>query len=123
MGNVAAQSLDNSMYVIGFTAYAGAAGTWFNAPITLPQAQFPSLEWHFNEAGLTNAFLDLRTRAVGGGWLDAPIMARPLGYGNMIASWPRHLDAFIYTRDDAQHTGAVKRVSAWKACRRRRFGA
>jgi hypothetical protein len=51
-----------------------------------------------NAAGLTDAFLDLRSRPSGGAWLDAPVLARPLGYSEMTAIWPDQLDGIIYNR-------------------------
>jgi erythromycin esterase len=96
MGGVAADRLGDDMYMLGFTAYSGSAGTWFNAPRALSLPFVSSLEWMFNEARFADAFLDLRNPPAGGEWLQSPNIMRPLGYTQMTAVWPRHLDGIIY---------------------------
>ena len=107
MGEVAAEQLGNDMYMIGFTAFEGIVGPWFETPRPLSRASMPSLEWMFNEADLADAFLDFRDLNSGGEWLRSNNIARPLGYVNMIAVWPRHLDAVIYNREMRPSTPAI----------------
>jgi len=43
--------------------------------------------------------IDLRRIAPGGEWLGKQLIARPFSYKEVLALWPRHLDAFLVLRD------------------------
>ena len=86
-------------YAVGFTAATGEAGPWSrDEPLTLDPPREGSLEALFQEAGFTDAFLDLRGIPAGGEWLRDSLWSRPMGYGYMYARWPAHLDGMIFTR-------------------------
>jgi erythromycin esterase-like protein len=58
-----------------------------------------SIEELLVEAGLTNAFLDLKAPPAGGEWLRAQrLVMRPMGYGEMEAIWPDVFDAVVFTK-------------------------
>jgi erythromycin esterase len=98
MGEEAYRTLGTQMYALGFTAGTGTSG-WAGfppAPLSPPRAG--SLEARFQEAGLVNAFVDLRSRPAGGEWLR-DVYARPFGYSDLGGDWTRVLDGMIYTRD------------------------
>ena len=104
MGDVASASLGDAYRVVAFTA---CGGEWGAPALDLPDEPIPpptpgSLEAlvcaaPFEEA----AFLDLRALAQTetGAWLYAPLLARPLGYGEMRASWPLVLDGLVVVRE------------------------
>jgi erythromycin esterase len=96
MGQVAHDLLGNDYFSIGFTAYDGTVGNAFQAARPLPPAPPGSLEALLHDAGLAYAIVPLR-----GVPADAPIhngvIARPLGYAPMTASWPRSFDALLHT--------------------------
>ena len=98
MGNVAWQALGSEMYTVGFTASEGTHGIWWNAPRRLDPPALGSFESLMNGSGATNAVVDFRSLAPGGEWLDELLVSRPLGYGEMLAVWPRHIDGMFFTR-------------------------
>lgn len=86
-------------YVLGFTAYEGGYGQYYETtPHVLSPAAPGSLESLFHHAGFENAFLDLRGLPADGAWLRAPLSARVLGHSAMVGEWPRALDGIVYTR-------------------------
>jgi erythromycin esterase len=98
MGQVVWDGIGTDAYAIGFTAGEGQVGSWRNEPWQLPPPEEGSLEEAFMHAGFQNAFLDLRAIPAGGEWLSRYLLSRPMGYSWMRASWPRHMDAVIFTR-------------------------
>jgi erythromycin esterase len=98
MGGIVGSALGDDAYMLGFVAYFGGYGTWLSDGAVLDPPDVRSLEGMMNAAGLTDAFLDLRSRPSGGAWLGDPILARPLGYSEMTAIWPDQLDGIIYNR-------------------------
>jgi erythromycin esterase len=96
MGAEVYRVLGPQMYAIGFTAAEGKFGPYWEAPATIAAPLPVSLEARFVEAGLTNAFLDLRAVPEGGEWLRE-VYARPFGYGDMRGDWTRVLDGMIFT--------------------------
>ncbi len=104
MGDAASAALDGAYRVVAFTACGGA---WGAPTLDLPGEPVPpptpgSLEALVCSAPFeTAAFLDLRalSRTEAGAWLSAPLLARPLGYGEKRASWPLVLDGLIVVRE------------------------
>ena len=103
-GDGIARALGGAYYVVAFTACGGAYGA---APIGLPEALIGPPEPGSLEALVcaapfeTAAFVDLRglSATEAGGWLSAPLLARPLGYGTKRASWPVVLDGLVVVRE------------------------
>lgn len=101
-GHLASVALPGQIYTIGFIAAEGEMGmarrgtAVTRAPVE--SADSASIDGLMRDAGLSLAFLDLRHIAKGGEWLETPLVARPLGYAPMTTSWPKHLDAFLFTR-------------------------
>ena len=104
MGDGLAGAFGEAYRVVAFTACGGAYGA---APIGLDEATIGaptagSLEALVCAAPFeTAAYLDLRRLAGedGGAWLSAPLVARPLGYAEMRASWPLVLDGLVVVRE------------------------
>jgi erythromycin esterase len=107
MGGEVYPVLGAQMYSIGFTAAAGRFGPYWQTPATLAPPPAGSMEAYFVEAGLTNAFLDLRAVPAGGEWLRA-VYARPFGYGYLQGDWTRVFDGMIFTRDMLPSTPASR---------------
>jgi RNA polymerase sigma-70 factor (ECF subfamily) len=96
MGHKLRETFGDSMYTVAFTAYRGRRGNPFFGSAPLPAAEPDSFEAACHDAGHATLFLDLRGLP-GGHWLRRPVLARPLGYAPMLATWPRHFDAFVFT--------------------------
>ncbi|MDT0631646.1 erythromycin esterase family protein [Rubrivirga sp. S365] len=104
MGDAASAALGDGYRAVAFTACGGA---WGAAPLDLPVEAIPppspgSLEALACAAPFeTAAFLDLRALAQteAGAWLNAPLLARPLGYTEMRAGWPLVLDGLVVIRE------------------------
>jgi len=104
MGKIVSENLKDDYYVVVFTACSGRYGA---EHISLEEKEIQpptpgSLEdlvcrSDFGEA----AFLDLRSlsKTAEGEWLNAPLVARPLGYSDMRASWPLIVDGMIVIRE------------------------
>ena len=58
MGEVAAQILGDAAYMLGFIAYSGYYGRWWDPSKALGLPSIRSLESMLNEAGFDDAFLD-----------------------------------------------------------------
>lgn len=101
-GHLAWKALGREVYAIGFLAAGGEMGmarTGTAIPRRpIPEADSTSLDGLWRESGQALGFLDLRTIPAGGEWLREKLVARPMGYGSVRASWPEHLDAFVFTR-------------------------
>ncbi|HUQ84256.1 MAG TPA: erythromycin esterase family protein [Gemmatimonadaceae bacterium] len=101
-GHLAAEQLKDQVYAIGFIAGGGEMGMARRGTSTprspIPVADSASLDGLWRDSGQSHAFLDLRRIPKGGEWLAEPLVARPLGYVPMKTVWPRHLDAFVFTR-------------------------
>jgi erythromycin esterase len=101
-GHLAWQALGREVYAIGFLAAGGEMGmARIGTAIPrrpIPEADSTSLDGLWRESGQPLGFLDLRALPTGGEWLREKLVARPMGYGPVRASWPEHLDAFVFTR-------------------------
>jgi erythromycin esterase len=107
MGGETYRVLGADMYSIGFTAGIGSWGRW-GLPSTLLAAPMDgSLEAYLRQAGMQNAFVDLRAPAAGGEWLKS-MWARPFGYMYLRGDWTRVLDGMIYTADMVPSTPASR---------------
>lgn len=104
MGDGLAEAFGDAYHVVALTTCGGAYGA---PPIGLDEvaigAPTPgSLEALACAAPFETAvYLDLRRLAGedGGAWLWAPLLARPLGYAEMRASWPLVLDGLVVVRE------------------------
>lgn len=87
--------------ILAFTAFEGHSGTPFRAPYRLLDPTPGSFEELMARTGLEAAFVDLRglDPRSGGDWLSGPVIARPLSYLELRGSWPRHVDAFVFLRN------------------------
>lgn len=111
-GHLISAAFPDDTYTIGFLAAEGEMGTarrGAGPPQAIPPAPPGSLDALWRETGQELAFLDLRELAAGGDWLDEPIVARPLGYGDMRSRWRDHLDGFVFTRTMTPSTQARER--------------
>ena len=100
MGDVVYNGLGNKSYTIGFTAYQGYWGRFFDdSKIKIPEPDHNSIENLFYEAGFENAFIDLRASDNPKNlWLKETISARPLGYTEMHADWTQTMDGLVFTK-------------------------
>lgn len=102
VGHHIATAFPGEVYSIGFLAAEGTMGMARRGTATpsapVAPADSASLDGLWRDSGHSLAFLDLRTIPPGGEWLNTPLTARPLGYVPMTTDWPRHLDAFVFTR-------------------------
>jgi erythromycin esterase len=98
MGHHLHEALGDEVYSIAFTAYDGTSGTANpgSTPFELPPVPDGSLEALWHATGQQLAFLDLAGRDGSGAWLDEPLSARPMGYGDFTGPWPEVVDAFVY---------------------------
>ena len=109
MGDEIARAFGEGYRVVAFTACGGVYGA---APIGLDVSDVGpptpgSLEALVCAAPFeTAAYLDVRALAAteGGAWLNAPLLARPLGYAEMQASWPLVLDGLVVVREMSPST-------------------
>ncbi len=95
MGEHLRRQLGDAYYTIGCTAHSGMRGTWFETPEPIEPALPGSVEAILHDAGVDHGFIDLRGLPPGHP-LRAPVRARPLGHGQQVAVWPRHLDALCF---------------------------
>lgn len=96
MGQVAHEMLKDDYYSVMFTAYDGSAGNPFMDPFELKIPADDSLEGLFHQTKMPYAMLDFRSARGKPAWLFQPLVARPLGYTPMEASWPNVFDAVFY---------------------------
>jgi erythromycin esterase len=96
MGQGVWDVLKEQMYAIAFTAYDGASGNPRGGPRVLAPATAASLEGMLHTTGVPLSFLDFRSLPADH-WLRQPVFSRPLGNSTMIAAWPRHFDAMLFT--------------------------
>ncbi|MDR9367100.1 MAG: erythromycin esterase family protein [Balneolaceae bacterium] len=104
MGEPLAESKESEYYTIGFTAFSGTYGA---EQIGLERQEIPdpetgSLEQLVCTSDFSGAaFLDLSklSKREHGKWLNSPLLARPLGYEFMRASWPLAFDGLIIIRE------------------------
>lgn len=109
MGDAASAALGDGYRAVAFTACGGA---WGAAPLGLPVEAIPPPSPGGLEALVcaapfeTAAFLDVGALAQteAGAWLNAPLLARPLGYAEMRAGWPLVLDGLVVVRTTAPAT-------------------
>ena len=99
-GDEVCKAMGKEVYSVAFTA---ADGEWklvqHKEAVKLADPRDGSLEHLLCQAGLTNAFLDLKTPPAGGEWLGKRRwVMRPLGYADMEALWPRSFDGVVFTR-------------------------
>jgi erythromycin esterase-like protein len=95
MGQAAHAKVGQELYSIAFTAYEGKCGNPFFGSARVARSEPRSLESLCHDAGHPYLFIDFRALPKEH-WLRAPVVARPLGYSSMRATWPRHFDAMIY---------------------------
>ena len=97
-GTVAHASLGEAMYTIGFTAAEGSAGNvWGRSTSTLPPPSRGSLEDICRQTEIPFLLVELRALPEDH-FLREPLISRPLGYGEMSATWPAQMDAMFYIR-------------------------
>jgi len=96
MGQGVWDELKEQMYAIAFTAYDGAYGNPWSDAWALAPATAASLEGMFHATGVPLSFLDFRSLPADH-WLREPMFSRPLGNAMIVAVWPRHFDAMIFT--------------------------
>lgn len=98
-GHDVCQAIGKDVYSVTFTA---AGGEWklmqFETANKLRPPRKGSLEELMVDAGLTNAFVDLKAPAAGGEWLKKRLVMRPMGYGDMEAAWPEVFDGVVFTK-------------------------
>jgi len=101
LGEAVARALGDDLYALAFTAATGRKGTVFGRPVPLLTPTAGSFEDLMAKTGLEAAFVDLRTlpQRRGGGWLGAPLIARPLTFVELMGVWPRHLDGLVFLRE------------------------
>jgi erythromycin esterase len=107
MGGEAHQALGTQMYAIGFTTETGVFGRIGNGAVAVPDVRPGSLEAAFRDAGLANAFVDLRALPAGGEWLRS-VYSRPFGYGDLTGDWTRVFDGIVFTRYMTNSTLATR---------------
>ena len=97
-GAVAHGELGDALYAIAPLAYQGRYRIVFRTspPIELWQPTEGSLEDLFHRTGLEHAFLDLSRPAGQPRWLRGRLIARPIGYKEMRAPWPRVFDGVLF---------------------------
>lgn len=96
MGQVAAESLDREMYVLGFDALKGQRGLVFQGKqFDIERAPAGSLADLASKAGLENAWIDF-TRLPEKSPLRRKLVARPLGNAPMEADWSRVVDGMFF---------------------------
>jgi erythromycin esterase len=98
LGELVWQALGDRVYSLGFTAYEGEAGNVFGTRWPLATPSIGSFEDLMHRAGLENAIVDFRRPAPGGGWLAEEMVARPMGYSEVRATWDEVLDGMMFTR-------------------------
>ncbi|MEM9379918.1 MAG: erythromycin esterase family protein [Planctomycetota bacterium] len=96
-GHVLCEAIGDDAFVVAFTAAEGRAGLPWKRPYAIADAPRGSFEARCVEAGLENCFVPLRGLGKKHE-LAKRMVARPLGYTPMQAKWPRHCDAFVFTR-------------------------
>lgn len=109
MGDGIAAAFGDRYRVVAFAACGGSYGA---PPIGLDATEIGaptpgSLEALVCAAPFeTAAYLDLRTLSSSddGAWLNAPLLSRPLGYGEQRASWPLVLDGLVVVREMSPST-------------------
>jgi hypothetical protein len=109
-GHVASEKLPRDVYTIAFIGAEGEQGTARRgaaAPTAIPSPDSASLDGLLRDIGSERAFLDLRSIPRGGEWLNAPLVARPLGYASMKTVWPNHLDGVFFMRRMTPSTPVV----------------
>jgi len=98
MGHLVHEALGDDVYTVGFTAFEGRAGSWNFGSRSLPTAIDGTFESICNEAGLENGLVPLDSKDEDAKWLKEKLVARPLGYTWMKASWGNHFDAMIFNK-------------------------
>jgi erythromycin esterase len=95
---------DDAAYAIGFLAGTGSYGPFAGQNPIRPLVRPLPESWDglFLASGKPFAFLDLRRPpTTDNAWIFATRVARPLGYQQMLARWPRVFDAFFFTAEMA----------------------
>jgi len=100
MGDVLADEYlaPGDVYVIACTTYGGQAGVPWRQPWSVAPAPEGSFEDLCHKAGLDNAVIPLPS-AEEAPFLHEEMLARPLGNQPMLATWPQHVDAFLFQRE------------------------
>jgi erythromycin esterase len=99
MGHRVWQALGDDVYNLGFTAFEGEVAPWrFDSAQVLAVPTEGSLEDLMARAGLQDAIVDFRGAGPALSWLSKPMIARPLGYGEMEADWTSVLDGMFFNR-------------------------
>jgi erythromycin esterase len=116
MGHVARQRLGDDWYAVMFTAHKGEAGNPFFPARSLPVSPEGSLEAQLHATGEPLAFIDLRALSVNHPFAQ-PIVARPLGYTPMRATWSDHFDAVFHTDVMFPSTDTEALPAAWRTAK------
>lgn len=99
MGSLVREAWEHAPFIIGFTALEGDILDVSNGGVLpLSEPAIGSLEEIWSGTQHDVAFLPLRDLQPAVRWLDEPMVARPLGYREVEAVWPRHFDAIVFTR-------------------------
>ncbi len=96
MGHYLSDALGEEAFTVGFTTFHGSAGRAGGPSGPIPDAPAGSLESLCVQAGLENAVIPFRHQDAE--WVHAPISSRPLGNSLMTASWPKVMDAMVFTK-------------------------
>ena len=98
MGHLAWQALGESIYSVGFLAYAGRRLV-VDEPREIDPPPSDSLEGLWGATEDENAFLDLRHMPEGGEWLQAPVPSRLVSGDDPVkADWTKVLDGVVFLR-------------------------
>jgi erythromycin esterase len=98
IGDTVAKELGEEAYTIAATAFAGHLGSPSGEPAPLLTVTAGSFEELMARTGVEAALVDLRRPPPGGSWLGRSLLARPISYKELLAIWPRHVDALLFLR-------------------------
>ena len=98
MGQTVWQTLGSQVYTLGFTAYEGQVGFYFQSPHDIGPAAVGSLEDLIQSAGLQYAIVDFRNPPAGGEWLSEEIISWWSFYLPLRANWTGILDGIVFMK-------------------------
>jgi len=99
MGNEIWKAIGSASFVVGFTAFQGYfTDISTNTIQVLPPASPGSIEALMSDSGFELGIIDYRHLGADGSWLQAPLLSRPLGNGEMKAVWPQIMDALFFVK-------------------------
>lgn len=83
---------------VGFTSFTGNASPWFQPSRPLPPLPVGSFEEILEATGKEQLLLSLRQSGDDAQWLSEKRLARPIGYGPLMADWTQVFDALVFIR-------------------------